>query len=249
MLGELVYRKLTHLNFRRWEECVTLIDWLDAKPGELVLDVGCGDGWWDNRISERGARVIGVDINERRLMIANERNVANGNEYLYMDAEDLSFPDRHFDKAISMCVIEHFHNEDAVLRSMARVIKPGGLFVVSADSLSNPEITEQEREDHRKRFAVNTFYTIDLLREKLDAAGFDLEHAEYILTTPATLAIVRASWRIDDLYSDTSKLRDTLAEAGAFLIDTAGAAASRVAEKLGRRKDSGLTIVARARRR
>lgn len=249
MLREFIYRKLTHLNVRRWHECVTLIDWLEPSRGEVVLDVGCGDGWWSRRITENGARVVGVDINERRLAIARKRNADTGNEYHAMDAENLAFPDRTFDKAISMCVIEHFHNEDAVLRSMARVTKPGGVFVLSADSLTNPELTPAERDDHRKRFAVNTFYTIDLLREKLDRAGFDLEHAEYILTSPITLALVRISWKVDDLYDSKVPIKEAFADVASFWLDTVGAAIIRAAEKFTTRKDSGLTILARARRR
>ncbi|HEV8683294.1 MAG TPA: SAM-dependent methyltransferase, partial [Actinomycetota bacterium] len=38
------YSLLNRLNLRRIEECATLIRWLEAAPGERILDVGCGDG-------------------------------------------------------------------------------------------------------------------------------------------------------------------------------------------------------------
>jgi ubiquinone/menaquinone biosynthesis C-methylase UbiE len=249
-LQDLFYRQLTHLNLRRWEECVTLIEWLAPASGERILDIGCGDGWWDHRIAAKGAHVVGVDINERALAVAAKRNKTPLTEFHSANAEALPFPDGSFNKAISMCVIEHFVNEDAVLGEIARVLKPGAPFILSADSLTNPGIKTEERAVHRRRYAVNTFYDIDLLREKLARAGFELEHAHYILTTPLTLAIVRASWKLDDMAEGGGgPVRVALAETGLFLLNIAGRLAIAASEKVARRADSGLTILARARRR
>ena len=64
---KLFFYTLNHLNFRRIEECSTLIRWLDPKPGERILDIGCGDGYYDNIIAKSGAKVTGIDVHERRL--------------------------------------------------------------------------------------------------------------------------------------------------------------------------------------
>ena len=56
-----------HHHFRRVEECSTLIEWLDPRPGERILDIGCGDGYYDSLIASKGAEVVGVDIHEKRL--------------------------------------------------------------------------------------------------------------------------------------------------------------------------------------
>ena len=57
---ELIYRKCSHWNLRRYEECRTLIEWLEARPGEKILDIGCGDGFWDHRIACSGASVVAL---------------------------------------------------------------------------------------------------------------------------------------------------------------------------------------------
>ena len=49
----------------------------------------------------------------------------------------LDFPDASFDKALSLCVVEHLEDDELVMRNVARALKPGGLFVFSADSLSD----------------------------------------------------------------------------------------------------------------
>ncbi len=55
-------------NFRRLEERRTLLRWLDAQPGERVLDVGYG--YNDRAIAAAGARVVGIDVDPRRVSFA-----------------------------------------------------------------------------------------------------------------------------------------------------------------------------------
>ncbi|MDI1483262.1 class I SAM-dependent methyltransferase [Polyangium sp. y55x31] len=235
---------LAHWHFRRIEECSTLLQWLDPRPGERVLDIGCGDGYYDARIAERGAHVVGVDIHEKRLAKAQRKHRSERTDYHYMDAEELGFSPSSFDKVISFCVIEHFRNEDRVLEHVHRVLRPGGRLFLSADSLSNPEVTDAEREAHRRRYAVNNFYTVDHLREKLERAGLILERYHYILTTPITLALARLSWKLDDLPPFLMPLHGI----GYAALGTVGKVISDFAEDHARRPDSGLTLLAEARR-
>jgi 2-polyprenyl-3-methyl-5-hydroxy-6-metoxy-1,4-benzoquinol methylase len=244
-LNELAYRKCTHLNIRRFEECKTLIDWLDIRPGERVLDIGCGDGFWSRQIAERGAEVVGIDPSEKGVARANQVNRLPGTEYRLVNAEQMDFADGSFDKVVSMCVIEHFHDEDRVLEHVARVLRPGGRLVLSADSLSNPEVTEAERAAHRQRYAVNTFYDLDLLRAKLARVGLELERHRFILTTPLTLRLVRWTWKLDDLPPGPATV---LGDIAYFAINTVGRALSALSERRDGRADSGLTLLATARK-
>jgi len=235
---------LAHWHFRRIEECTTLLQWLDPRPGERILDIGCGDGYYDARIATRGAYVVGVDIHEKRLDAARRKHRSERADYHSMDAEELGFEPGSFDKVISFCVIEHFRNEDRVLEHVHRVLRPGGRLFLSADSLSNPEVTEAERDAHRRRYAVNNFYTADHLRDKLRRAGLALERYHYILTTPLTLALTRLSWKLDDL----PPLLAPLHGLGYAALGTVGKLVSDIAESHGGRPDSGLTLLAEARK-
>lgn len=192
-------RRLSRFNFRRRQECATILEWLNARPGETVLDVGCGDGYYDSLVTGAGARVLGIDIHPRWLPFAQKYYGGEGAEFLNMDAEEMELPGRVFDKALSLCVVEHFRSDETVLRNIARVLKPGGRFVFSADSLSNPGITDAERSNHRRRYAVNTLYDEGMIAAKLARAGFTVERTQYILHSPLALSLARVSWKLDDL--------------------------------------------------
>jgi len=234
---------LVHLNLRRAEECDTLLKWLAALPGERILDIGCGDGYFSSLIARRGADVTGIDVDRHRLALSRRYRQANL-ECLEMNAEEMDFPEQSFDAAISLCVIEHFEHDDLVLAQVARLLRPGSRFLFSADSLSNPEIREDEHRRHRERFAVKTFYTMDLVREKLAVHGFAIEQARYILTTPFTLSLVRFSWWLDRLPAVIVPLRLL----GHLVLGTLGSTAVARSERLSGRRESGLTLLVQARR-
>ncbi len=236
---------LTHFNFRRMEECSTLIRWLDAKPGERILDVGCGDGYYDMLIAKSGAEVVGIDIHEQRLSAAQRLYRLERTEFLYMDAEKMNFAEASFDKAVSFCVLEHFHHDELVMKNIARLLRSGGCLVFSADSLSNPEITAQERARHKQRYAANTFYTVENLQEKLARAGFDIEEACYILTTPLSLALARISWRLDDLPGNLALVRGL----GYLVLGIVWKVTSHFPRQSAGHCRHGLTLLVRAKKR
>lgn len=198
---------LSRLNFRRIEECSTIIKWLDPRPGERILDIGSGDGSYDWRISRSGATVVGVDTHEKRMATARRCYSGDRTRFLLADAETISLPDASFDKAVSLCVMEHLGRDEVVMSNVSRALKPGGRFVFSADSLSIAGLTPAERERHRTRYAVNTFYTIDIVREKLARSGFGMTAASYILSSQTDLRLFRLSWKLDDLRGVMTVLR------------------------------------------
>ncbi len=195
----LFFRRLSCFNFRRRQECSILLRWLDARPGEAILDVGCGDGYYDALISRTGARVLGIDIHTRMLPFAQKYYSDERTKFVFMNAEEMDLPPQSFDKVMSLCVVEHFDRDEKVLQHISRVLKPGGRFVFSADSLSNPGITNAERSLHRRRYAVKTFYTTGIIVAKLAGADLAVERMQYILQRPLDLALARVSWKLDDL--------------------------------------------------
>ncbi len=236
---------LSRLNFRRMEECATIIRWLDAQPGEHILDIGCGDGAYDKKISGTGATVQGIDIHDERLSAARKYYQGDRTEYHFMDASRLEFPDASFDKAMSLCVVEHLADDELVMRNVARALKPGGLFVFSADSLTTPGITPEERANHRRKYAVNTFYTVAIVRDKLARAGFDIVETRYILSTPRDLRFVRLSWKLDRLPVMLRFLRP----ASYAALGTARKAAAWSSAPPAGSAEGGLTLLVKARKR
>lgn len=238
------YRWYRSHNFRRAEEVELLIEWLDPRPGERILDIGCGDGLYSHQIASRGASVVGIDINQERLDVAHRWHSDHRAEFHSMDAAHLKLGEDSFDKAVSFCVIEHFENDGDVLGEIHRVLKPGSLFVFSADSLSSPELSDRERTRHQRRYAVNTFYDQEIIVEKLGAAGFELEDSRFILTSRVSLELMRFSWWLDRLPSSYF----WLSVPGYVALGTLGRRLSSIADFLDGDDDHGLTLMVRARK-
>jgi SAM-dependent methyltransferase len=239
-----VRRAVRPLDFRRADECSRVIEWLAPAAGERILDVGCGDGFYDRRIAHIGALVDAIDARPERLALAMRWNPHPRVRLHHMSAEALEFPDNYFDKAVSICVLEHIADDEGALRHLHRVLRPGGRLVLSCDSLSNRGITDRLRASHAVRYAVQHFYTRESLAVQLERAGLELIRSEYVLTTPVSLAITRFTYVADDagqLPGGWAIKYPAIALAG-----TAGLVMSRASEYLGAVKDRGLTLIAEA---
>jgi len=99
-------------------------------PGEKILDIGAGDCSKSAKVLEAspGTEVYAVDPNERR--IATARRQRPQVKSSVAGAESLPFPDSHFDKAYSTMALHHFTDMDRALDEVARVLRPGGLYVI-----------------------------------------------------------------------------------------------------------------------
>jgi SAM-dependent methyltransferase len=96
---------------------------------ERVLDLGCGEGQIARLTVQRGAgRVVGIDPAAAQLAEAVRR--AGGVRYARAVAAGLPFPPSTFDAIVSCLVLEHLADLDAGLDEIARVLRPGGRFVL-----------------------------------------------------------------------------------------------------------------------
>ena len=99
------------------------LDLLDPKPGERILDVGCGEGTLTKRIMERGATALGIDNSPE--MIAGAR--ANGIDAVLLDVADMPFA-AEFDAAFSNATLHWVLDKEEAARAIFRALNPGGRF-------------------------------------------------------------------------------------------------------------------------
>lgn len=100
--------------------------------GKRVLDIACGEGYGSKLLKEWGAiEVVGVDISEEAIDIAQTYFSGNGIEYIQHCAEELPFENDSFDIVISFETIEHVNSPDKYLSELSRVLKFGGIAIVS----------------------------------------------------------------------------------------------------------------------
>ncbi len=103
------------------------------KPGERVLDLGCGPGLYAGRLSRKGVKITGIDISQRSIDYAGKSARDNGLEidYRCMNFLDIDF-DGEFDAAMQIYgELNTFPDEqrDELLAKVYRALKPGGFFV------------------------------------------------------------------------------------------------------------------------
>jgi SAM-dependent methyltransferase len=101
---------------------------VDLKPGQLVLDIGCGVGAFLRLISDRGARVFGLDASEALLELARQR-VADA-DLRVGDMEALPYQDHTFDLVTGFNSFFFANDIVAALREAGRVAKPGAPVVI-----------------------------------------------------------------------------------------------------------------------
>jgi trans-aconitate methyltransferase len=101
-----------------------ILAWLAPKPGERILDLGCGDGALTGKLIEAGARVVGVDTSRSLLASAEARGI----DARFMDGEKLAF-DREFDAVFSNAALHWMIRAADVVVGVARALTPGGRFV------------------------------------------------------------------------------------------------------------------------
>jgi SAM-dependent methyltransferase len=99
------------------------LDLLDPKPGERILDVGCGEGALTAKIAARGATVLGIDNSPD--MVAAAR--ARGLDALVLDAADMQFF-AEFDAAFSNATLHWVLAKEQAARATFRALKPGARF-------------------------------------------------------------------------------------------------------------------------
>ncbi len=99
--------------------------------GKTVLDLGCGGGFMAEALARRGANVIGVDPVDAAVAAARAHAVAGGLaiDYRVGSGEAIPLADRSVDCVVCVDVLEHVADIDQVLDEIARVLKPGGLFL------------------------------------------------------------------------------------------------------------------------
>lgn len=132
--------------FHRGRKAV--IDRIDCRPGEKILEVGVGTGL-SLPLYPDDVVVTGIDISPEMLERARRRRerdeLDNVTELRLMDAEQMQFADDEFDKVVAMYVVPVVSNPKNLVDEMYRVCKPEGkLFIVNHFQSQNPLVGRLE---------------------------------------------------------------------------------------------------------
>ena len=117
-----------------WKMAAGLLDLLEAKPGERILDLGCGTGHLTEQIASRGAKVVGVDKSPE--MIGQARAKYPSLQFEVMDAREIEFAEP-FDAVFSNATLHWIKEPERAVAGIAKALRPEGRFVAEFGGKGN----------------------------------------------------------------------------------------------------------------
>jgi arsenite methyltransferase len=180
---------------------------LGARPGERILDVGCGPGFFCVELLEEvgdGGQVTGVDASDQMLELASRRCAQAGNvAFRRADATSLPVEDASVDAALCVQVLEYVADYPVALAELSRSVRPGGRVVVWDTD-----------------WATVSWHSNDPSRMQRCLAAWD-EHLAHP-SLPSRLAAALRSAGFDDVRTAAHTFAATAWDAGTFGVSLIG---------------------------
>lgn len=195
-------------NFLREE---AIVHELDPQSTDSVLDVGCAAGRQLFQIADKIKEGHGTDIAQTFVDAGNAHARSKGITNVSLTqgvVEHLPFPDSSFDKVVCAEVLEHVYNKDEALLELRRVLKPGGILVITVPNM-NADATWWGR--LLRAFRVRSFVSLEQFSEEEIARHGDAHVREFthrslvdwVMGQGFTLRDVRSVSFIDGPYGDS----------------------------------------------
>jgi len=172
---------------------------LGLRAGDRLLDLGCGAGRHAFEALRRGARVTAFDYDEAELKdvaaMASAMHQAGDvpepgrSAVTRGDGTALPFPDGAFDRIIAAEVLEHISDDEAAVRELIRVLRPGGTIAVTVPTFLAERICWALSDEYHAPFVAGghvRIYTAAEMRNTLEAAGAEpyAAHKEHGIHAP-----------------------------------------------------------------
>jgi SAM-dependent methyltransferase len=197
---------------------LVVVELLAPKPGERILDVGCGDGYLTARLSAMGCDVLGIDASPPQVEAARRAGVAAE----VVAVEDLAFREE-FDAVFSNAALHWVKAADVAIAKVFQALKPGGRFVGEMGAEGGvARIREALGQALAKRGldieALNPWYfpSAEDYRGRLERAGFVVETI-FVFPRPTPLPGEMTAWLETFAQSFTAPLAPE--ERPAFLME------------------------------
>lgn len=149
--------------------CNYLIDRYDIEKGSIVLDVGCGCGFFMDAFDNNGMRTWGIDREEGHV---KSRVVKD------LEKNKIPYGENMFDVVFTKSVIEHIHNPDNLINECKRVLKPNGLLIIlTPDWISQKDVFYED-------YTHVHPYTTTSVKDMLKIHGFKYVETELFYQLP-----------------------------------------------------------------
>ena len=159
-----------------------LVELLSPKPGEMLMDLGCGDGRLTQSLVDRGCLVEGVDSSPE--LVAAARKM--GLDVRLLDGRDLDYRE-NFEAVFSNTALHWMKPPERVLDGVYAALKPGGRFIGEFGGHGNVALVRSALYTALERHGINArtldpwfFPTMTAYRSLLVKAGFVVDTMEFI---------------------------------------------------------------------
>jgi len=159
-----------------------VVELLAPRPGERILDLGCGDGVLTRKLADLGCALVGIDSSPDMIRAA----AALGLDVSVRSATEMEYRDA-FDAVFSNAVLHWIADADRVIRNVHRALRSGGRFVGECgghrcvETIQRALVAELDRRGHDGRRANPWYFpTAEDYGERLTRAGFDVEYIAVI---------------------------------------------------------------------
>jgi len=183
--GEMYNFKIKHplgpLNWIRNREILRFFNRIPKNKGIKILDLGCGKAYLDIELAKRKYNATGVDLSSEALFfaknLAKKNHVANRTKFIQSDIKKLNLKDK-YDVVICSEVIEHFKDDNSVVKIIYDSLKNGGYGIITVPY--NPKLWNplDEASGHYHRYSIRQISDLikknGLVIKRMRVYGFPL---------------------------------------------------------------------------
>lgn len=189
------YEKLDRIDAEHWfyrgKRAIVrhfILRHIKLAANDLLIDAGAGTGRWLVEMS-RHCRVLGLDDHDESIRIARPKIEAAGGKLLQTSLNRIDLPDGCATVVTAMDVLEHIADDVAALKELARLVRPGGLVVITVPALrwlwSDWDVVLH----HFRRYQWGD------LHQLVERSGLHVVHMAYTNTFVLPIVLIVRMWR------------------------------------------------------
>ncbi len=147
-LENFIYNENTNEHLHRYALALEMV------AGKQVLDIVSGEGYGANLMANVAAQVIGVDIDAVTVALANRKYKRGNLKFLTGETDKIPCATQSFDVVVSFETIEHHDQHEGMMQEVKRVLKPGGLLIIS----SPDKLYYSDKPQYKNPFHIKELY-------------------------------------------------------------------------------------------